>query len=743
MADSPTSARPSIIPRLLEDICERKTDDSSSIVYFEFKEGEHSIAEAIFLRSDALFRSFPNPLTKLSLTWLTISQCKITFEKVTFNCKIQVTAGGTIRARKCRFTPIAIGQNDKCECAVEIFASSYGEFTDCFFGDSTKTAIAIRDRSDSKFTKCTFQDNLNTSILVLDHSTIKVEECTFESNPLSCTSRFSIYLYRSSQAEILNSHFLAQIGKGLFMLSNSKAKVENCTFSGCKGGAISVAEGSFAYVSASSFTQIGCSSIHAMKSSTAHVNACNFTNCQGNGVNFEYSSGYVLGSTFSGFDFPAIACFGSASMPIICNVQIEKCKTIAIVSRDCATPIFHLVRITDVESHGFSISDFSKCIISECFLKGIKGVPFCAFNGAAPTIQKTSIDQILDPKNRLFELFTCAELSFSNNEIKSTTQDIKIDIHNYGSIAEFESNILICDVVDQKANLTWEQKFALAIQDDQLIVSEVIKHSQSESPQPAITSQPLPDDNDDPGLPHVSFIPESAKPTNRSDSFCPPKSLQPHFSEKPRLLPQSVRQRPIRTIQRPAGGFTPLEFPPVPSEITDLKSKFEVRQVTFQTLEDELDRFQPVIKTSGEGDAAALGMHNCGPCLHCNEKIANYVCSPCGHKVLCRQCAANLSPSEASQSNSGRSKCPLCTTPIQRCCEEFVEDTCVICLDHTCNTIILPCGHRCICYNCATSLWAEKKQCPLCQARVLSFRYQFPIYSQEDIDRAKHFPPPE
>jgi hypothetical protein len=123
-------------------------------------------------------------------------------------------------------------------------------------------------------------------------------------------------------------------------------------------------------------------------------------------------------------------------------------------------------------------------------------------------------------------------------------------------------------------------------------------------------------------------------------------------------------------------------------------------------------------------------------CLVCIEKRkkknkapkkATRLCSPCGHLVLCDRCAATAAAAKAKQATQ---MCPICKTPIQTSALPRFAGTCVICMDALSDTVILPCGHQSTCYPCATKMWVEKRQCPLCQGRIVSFRHQFPIFSK-------------
>ena len=45
------------------------------------------------------------------------------------------------------------------------------------------------------------------------------------------------------------------------------------------------------------------------------------------------------------------------------------------------------------------------------------------------------------------------------------------------------------------------------------------------------------------------------------------------------------------------------------------------------------------------------------------------------------------------------------------------KEICKVCLNNKINTVLVPCGHRCICEDCGKSLGASKK-CPICRQKI-------------------------
>jgi hypothetical protein len=263
--------------------------------------------------------------THLSLTWLTVTNTKVTFRGVSFVCKIHVTARATFSAIDCAFKTL----DERVECALEVFAGSSGNFSHCYFYQNNKAAIVFRDHAIGDMEDCNFTETKNTSVLVLDSSVATIKNCQFGN-----ADKFSVYLYRDSKGMVLRSLFSRQTGKGLFMLKGSQCAIDCCCFSECNAGAVSVADGCKVYVRRSIFTDVQSSCVHGLKNCLVEVEQCILEHCRGNGVNFEFSTGFVRSCSFRDFTFPPLAVFGPSANPVFMDCRVNECHTIAVVARD-------------------------------------------------------------------------------------------------------------------------------------------------------------------------------------------------------------------------------------------------------------------------------------------------------------------------------------------------------------------------------------------------------------------------
>lgn len=85
--------------------------------------------------------------------------------------------------------------------------------------------------------------------------------------------------------------------------------------------------------------------------------------------------------------------------------------------------------------------------------------------------------------------------------------------------------------------------------------------------------------------------------------------------------------------------------------------------------------------------------------------------NPCGH-IICKNCMEIK-------------RCPLCNSPVIGIKKLFLENVCAICLDKKPNSITLPCGHICLCYECAMMNLSKGFNCPLCNESVTYYKFNF------------------
>ena len=120
-------------------------------------------------------------------------------------------------------------------------------------------------------------------------------------------------------------------------------------------------------------------------------------------------------------------------------------------------------------------------------------------------------------------------------------------------------------------------------------------------------------------------------------------------------------------------------------------------------------------------------------CLVCADIGTNTRLYPCGHKCICFDCVSKVTkcpacyttiinkPVKADSSSSSFdadvkvSKCIKADSSSSSSDADVKVSECVICQDAMSNTTMIPCGHLCACFNCASKV----KICPICRADIV------------------------
>ena len=50
--------------------------------------------------------------------------------------------------------------------------------------------------------------------------------------------------------------------------------------------------------------------------------------------------------------------------------------------------------------------------------------------------------------------------------------------------------------------------------------------------------------------------------------------------------------------------------------------------------------------------------------------------------------------------------------------DDDAEKECLVCLTEEKNTVIMPCGHMCVCLECGNGLVKAKHTCPICRSNI-------------------------
>jgi hypothetical protein len=268
--------------------------------------------------------------------------------------------------------------------------------------NSNKAAIVFRDGSGGTLRNCRFQSPQQNAVILLNCSNATVENCDFES-----AIKYAVYVYQQSSIQMEHCRFMKTVGKAVFVGNHSIVSVLECSFEECEMGGFTICSQSRAQLTKCTFSRMIGNCVHCMRNSELQLSECSFDNVEGNGVNFEFSHGFVTQSTFTGFTFPAIIVSGITSNPVIFDCRVSDCRTFGISARDASTPVFHSLTLERIGGDGFSISQHSRAFVINSHFLDICGVFVSAFDGANPTI----IDELITDQTMLIGALTVNKYS--------------------------------------------------------------------------------------------------------------------------------------------------------------------------------------------------------------------------------------------------------------------------------------------------------------------------------------------
>jgi hypothetical protein len=483
--------------------------------------------------------------------------------------------------------------------------------------------------------------------------------------------------------------------------------------------------------------------VHGLKNCTVQVENCSFSDCRGNGVNFEFSGGFVRDCSFCAFNFPPLAVFGPTANPVLSRCRVSDCHTIAVIARDACTPIFEDIDIDDVDSHGFSVSDFSSSIVRTCLLSRVRGQAVAVFNGATARLFDNFIE--VDERTPAFSVNTAGRLTLVRTRFMTEAADvIGVAVNYLGrfSVGDCRDNVVLrsdtcfVPVFDEKCGCFRLQEGA-----PDVAPAPIQYESEEWKPAPGDRRPPPPHQS------HPRARPQSMVPFQRLEPPATPARATvparapPAVAAGPDARPPPARAAPFPVVRLGVAAGPPVRdgasaFPMLMFAGLDVEAPpFKPPATRPQRPIDVGDLFSTVIqKMPWEGGKPVCLFPVVDPVTGATRpcsKPATRLCSPCGHFVLCTDCAASAAEHKAAR--QAPDACPVCQTPIQASAERFVEETCCICLSAPPDTVILACGHQAVCYACSTRMWLEKRQCPMCQSRIISFRHQFPIIAEGPV----------
>lgn len=313
--------------------------------------------------------------------WLTISSTKLDISYVYLTSKLQMTGKSELESKYSVFIPQDL---TKTESAVEIFANSKAIFKNCYFKDSPRTAVIIRDFSTAIFDHCIFENN-NISCFLMNDSYAEFIECKFKNDKY-----ISIFNSKNSHCKIINCHFYNLEGKSIFAKDESVVYIKDTTFENCKKGAATIAEKSKIIIDGGvEITNSSNTALRSISNSIIKAHDLKIKNTKGNGINIEDSTGYFINCEFDNTEYPTIAIIGRKSNPIFNNCNLYNNKdTFCVICKNGCRPLFDDCKFYDCKTNCFSISDFSQPHIQNCTFQNIDKYYMNVFGGSHLTFDK-------------------------------------------------------------------------------------------------------------------------------------------------------------------------------------------------------------------------------------------------------------------------------------------------------------------------------------------------------------------
>lgn len=320
-----------------------------------------------------------NKLPKRDFPSLNGSQVDGRLKRCAIKCQSSFGCESELVFQYSVFEPIS--KSNKNSISFEFFGHSKARFWNVAFINSAKAAVFVRNNSQAVFDHCLFFKNA-MSCFVFSNSQVTFSNCVFQDEMST-----AVFVSQFSHAIFENCYFSNIQNKVIYMKMNSIVKITKAVFSYCPRGIIFVMEQSRLYVDSAKFQKSGNSAIRIKQSNIECQNSI-IEDIEGNGINFEHSSGYLYNVTIRNTLHPSILARGHKCNPYIYQCTLSNPRDHYMIScRSLSRPIFDQCIFSDVNNYCFMISDYScpqisNCIFGKCIAKEI----FNIINRSYPSI---------------------------------------------------------------------------------------------------------------------------------------------------------------------------------------------------------------------------------------------------------------------------------------------------------------------------------------------------------------------
>ena len=344
---------------------------------------EHLNVQAIKLTNEFKYISPENGPSYIQCSSISLNKGKFFIKNAILRNQIILTGFSSLICIDCVFNC----DNEKQKSFIELTNKSYAAFLNCTFNGNIDNCILASDHSKLYFDKCRFNSNSNAHITVSRYSSLVLVRSYF-----SNAKKVSIYVKILSYLKVYSSEFVNMDAKAIYCDPSVRLSIKFCRFYKISKGAIAVSNSCFLRIKNCKFEEISSSSIRASNDTIFLVSQCEFINGNGNCFKIENSTGTFTNSKITNFKFPSIAIFGINSNPFISNIDLSECSPFSIVVRDAACPIFNNLKINSIDTAAFSISDFSKVILKNTYIKNENNKDnIILFNGSLLIIDNCNI----------------------------------------------------------------------------------------------------------------------------------------------------------------------------------------------------------------------------------------------------------------------------------------------------------------------------------------------------------------
>lgn len=351
-----------------------------NIYYDNFKEKNHDQTYDEILKE--IKQDYPNFCTDINN--LKISNTTVDIDHICTKCQICVHSKSQLNSQYSIFLP------------QETLDQEY--------------SILISDESKGIFKNCHFCNNSNLFVFVDDFSTVIFDHCIFENNHISCFSAsgskitfidckfkndkyISIFL-KLSFCELYNSEFFGHEGKAIFSKDSSEIYITKSRFINCKKGVATIIDRSVLVLDGQiSIENCDNTSLRAVGNSEIKGHDLTIKNINGNAINLEDSSGCFLNTKISSVFHPTIASLGNNSNPIFQNCELfDNGNTFCVICKNGSRPLYDHCKFFECETNCFSVTDFSRPHIQNCYFSKIDRFYLNIFGGSYVTYDNIESD---------------------------------------------------------------------------------------------------------------------------------------------------------------------------------------------------------------------------------------------------------------------------------------------------------------------------------------------------------------